>query len=134
MKLYLLNEAGAGHFALDAAGLIPGIGEFADLTNAMWYIKEKKYVSAVLSLISMLPGAGDLAAKGLKYMSKGSKPATKFVAKYGDNVKQAWDKFRVIANKNGKIHTILKPHINELDRAVNELIKSSQKPANQDVS
>ena len=66
-----------GHLALDVAGLIPGIGEPADLLNAAWYAKEGDYTNAALSAASAIPFAGYAAT------------ATKFGLKATDAVKTA---------------------------------------------
>lgn len=66
------------HVALDVAGLIPGIGEAADLTNALLYAKQGEYLQAALSAISMIPGVGDAIGKGGKlgiYIGKAGKIA-----------------------------------------------------------
>ena len=54
------------HVLLDVVGLIPGLGEPADVTNALLYAKENKFLSAALSLISIIPGIGDIVGKGGK--------------------------------------------------------------------
>jgi|TARA_R110000787_G_scaffold190021_1_gene301552 hypothetical protein len=78
---------GVGHLALDVVGLIPGVGEIADATNAAWYAgeaalesdpeeKKSKYLMAALSLISVIPILGDAIGKGGKlsaYIAKGAK-------------------------------------------------------------
>jgi hypothetical protein len=56
----------AGHLVLDIAGLVPVIGEAADVANAIWYAGEGKYLEAGLSLLSVIPGVGDLLGKGGK--------------------------------------------------------------------
>lgn len=56
----------AGHLFLDLAGVIPGVGESADAVNALWYAKDGDYLSAVLSLISMIPVVGDAIGKSGK--------------------------------------------------------------------
>lgn len=73
-----LSASGVGHFLLDIGGLIPGIGETADLANAALYAKEGEYLMAALSAISMIPGVGDVIGKGGKMamaMGKGGKVA-----------------------------------------------------------
>lgn len=55
-----------GHGALDVIGIIPGLGEAADLTNAAWYAAEGNYLDAGLSVISMVPVVGDIIGKGGK--------------------------------------------------------------------
>ncbi|MEV6630256.1 DNRLRE domain-containing protein [Actinoplanes sp. NPDC051470] len=62
-----------GHAALDVAGLVPGVGEVADLANAAWYAAEGDYGNAALSAASAVPFAGYAASavKGAKYAAKG---------------------------------------------------------------
>jgi hypothetical protein len=88
--------AGVGHLALDVVGLIPGVGEIADATNAAWYAgeaaresdpeeKKSKYLMAALSLVSVIPVVGDAVGKGGKlavYIAKGAK-ALKGTGKVG---------------------------------------------------
>ena len=73
-----LSASGVGHFLLDIGGLIPGVGEAADLANAAWYAKQGEYLMAALSAISMIPGVGDVIGKGSKValsLGKGGKVA-----------------------------------------------------------
>ncbi|MDP9794715.1 RHS repeat-associated protein [Catenuloplanes nepalensis] len=62
-----------GHAALDVVGLVPGVGEVADLANAAWYAAEGDYANAALSAASAVPFAGYAASavKGAKYVAKG---------------------------------------------------------------
>lgn len=60
-----------GHAALDIAGLVPVIGEAADLANAAWYAAEGDYVNAGLSAASAVPFAG-YAATAAKVVKRGS--------------------------------------------------------------
>lgn len=46
------------HTKFDIMGFVPFIGEVFDLTNAIWYIGEKKYKAATISLLAMLPFVG----------------------------------------------------------------------------
>ncbi|HED66643.1 MAG TPA: hypothetical protein ENJ09_13935 [Planctomycetes bacterium] len=68
------EEEGGGwlswvHVALDAAGLVPGVGNIADLVNGGIYLVEGDYGNAALSGLAAVPiigqevGAGRLAAK-----------------------------------------------------------------------
>ncbi|RSS73349.1 putative adhesin [Streptomyces sp. WAC06614] len=65
-----------GHTALDVAGMIPVIGEAADLVNGVWYAAQGDWKNAAMSFASMIPVAGSaiagtrLAAKTVKYASK----------------------------------------------------------------
>ncbi|WP_109507300.1 SpvB/TcaC N-terminal domain-containing protein [Nocardioides speluncae] len=47
-----------GHTVLDVVGLVPVVGEVADLANAGWYAAEGNYVDAGLSAASAIPVAG----------------------------------------------------------------------------
>ncbi|MFB7516554.1 SpvB/TcaC N-terminal domain-containing protein [Streptomyces sp. NPDC056144] len=58
-----------GHTALDVAGMVPVVGEAADLANAGWYAAEGDALNAGLSLASAVPGAG-YAANVAKYGNK----------------------------------------------------------------
>ncbi|MCR3721190.1 MULTISPECIES: putative T7SS-secreted protein [Prauserella salsuginis group] len=53
-----------GHGALDLAGLIPGIGELADGTNAAWYAGQGRYTEAAISGAAAVPFAGWAATAG----------------------------------------------------------------------
>lgn len=52
----LLNTL--GHTALDVVGLVPIVGEAADVANAAWYGVEGDYLAAGLSLAAAIPIAG----------------------------------------------------------------------------
>ncbi|MFJ7416102.1 SpvB/TcaC N-terminal domain-containing protein [Streptomyces sp. NPDC098077] len=58
-----------GHTTLDVVGMVPVVGEPADLANAGWYATEGDYVNAGLSAASAIPGAG-YAANAAKYGNK----------------------------------------------------------------
>lgn len=60
--------------ALDVAGFIPGVGAFADLTNAAISACRGDWVGAGMSLVAAVPGIGDAAA-GAKMAHKGVKMA-----------------------------------------------------------
>ncbi len=59
---------------LDVAGLIPGIGEFADLGSGLISLGRGDYVGAVLSAGAMIPIAGEAAGVG-KLARKGEAAA-----------------------------------------------------------
>ncbi|WP_149824173.1 RHS repeat-associated core domain-containing protein [Streptomyces tailanensis] len=67
--LFGLSWSDIGHAALDVVGLIPVVGEVADLANCGWYAAEGEYVDAALSCASAIPfaGYGATAAKAAKY-------------------------------------------------------------------
>jgi hypothetical protein len=87
-----INLEDIGHLALDIAGLIPGIGEAADLTNALWYSKKGQYLMAGFSIVSMIPGIGDLfgkGGKGLALLAKGGGKLGPKAAKHLSTVAKA---------------------------------------------
>jgi hypothetical protein len=57
------------HTALDGLGLVPGIGEVADLTNGLFYTLQGDYTNGSLSVASAVPFAGWVAT-GTKYAKK----------------------------------------------------------------
>lgn len=61
-----------GHLALDVGGLVPVIGEAADLANAAWLASKGRYLDAGLSLVSMVPIVGDAIGKGGKLVKSGA--------------------------------------------------------------
>lgn len=63
-----------GHGILDVAGLVPVVGEAADLANAAWYTAEGDYTMAALSAATAIPFAG-WAATGAKGAIKGVRAA-----------------------------------------------------------
>ena len=72
-----------GHFILDGAGFIPGLGVFPDVINTAWYGieglsgKEGAWGNAALSGMAIVPLFGDAAAgvgKGGKYIQKLKNP------------------------------------------------------------
>jgi len=80
IKLELQEDTSAMNIVLDVAGLIPGVGEVADLANAVDYARKGDYLFSALSLISVIPTIGDLVGKGGKValaLSKLGKGGTK---------------------------------------------------------
>lgn len=120
MKLSTISEdmREVGHASLDAAGLIPGIGEIADLTNALWYAEEGRYVPAALSLISVIPAVGDAIGKGVKYSVKTGK-LPRSVHKHSDKVSKYWPRIRKYISKSRE----WKPHLLELENVINDIIE-----------
>jgi RHS repeat-associated protein len=55
------------HAVLDALGMVPGLGIIFDATNGAWYYVEGDSVSGTISVVSAIPGVGDIvgAAKVL---------------------------------------------------------------------
>lgn len=134
--------ATAGHVVLDLAGLIPGIGEFADATNALWYAKEGDYLSAALSLISLIPVAGDAIGKSGKVamwvakLGKGGKVATD-IGKQAAKAAQWISKNRVIVRKvfdEAGANEKLAQYIGGMESAVDDFVgkysdQGQQQPA-----
>ncbi|MEU1893675.1 DNRLRE domain-containing protein [Streptomyces pristinaespiralis] len=71
--LFGLSLSDIGHAALDVVGLIPVVGEVADVANGIWYAAEGNYVDAALSMSSAIPlvGYGASAVKAGRYAKKG---------------------------------------------------------------
>lgn len=64
-----------GHTVLDVAGMVPVLGEAADLANAGWYAAEGDYQNAALSMAAVIPFAGG-AATAAKWGSRAVDTAT----------------------------------------------------------
>ena len=107
------------HVALDVAGLIPGIGEAADLTNALLYAKQGEYLQAALSAISMIPGVGDAIGKGGKlgiYIGKAGEIAN-LMRKHIGKIKEVLAKLKdtpVLGGFVDKMEAAVKKFINDL--------------------
>nr|WP_232789022.1 DNRLRE domain-containing protein [Streptomyces odonnellii] len=71
--LFGLSLSDVGHAALDVVGLVPVVGEVADVANGIWYAAEGNYVDAALSMSSAIPlvGYGASAVKAGRYAKKG---------------------------------------------------------------
>lgn len=76
----LLNES-ALNTVLDIIGLVPGVGEVADLANTALYLKKvsngenakMNTLLAALSLVSVFPAVGDVIGKGGKVLIAAAK-------------------------------------------------------------
>jgi hypothetical protein len=66
------NIKEAIHIGLDVAGQVPGIGEFADGANALFYLGEGDLMNAGISAASMIPIVG-AAASGTRLGYKAAK-------------------------------------------------------------
>jgi RHS repeat-associated protein len=86
--LFGLSLSDIGHAALDVVGLIPVVGEVADVANGIWYAAEGNYVDAALSFSSAIPLAGyaATAAKGVRYGMRGAEALNRV-----DNAAEAVD-------------------------------------------
>lgn len=102
-RVLLKEETAAYNIALDFAGLIPGLGEFADAANALDYARKGDYVMSSLSIISMIPEIGDFVGKGGKialWVEKTFPKAFQVAAKYGPEISDAIKELRVLIQKN----------------------------------
>lgn len=131
--------ADAAHITLDLVGLIPGIGEVADATNALWYAKKGQYLEAAFSLISLIPVAGDAIGKSGKVAmwlgklaSTGGK-AAKAVDKTKDVGKQAVKAAEWIKKNKTMIKPVfekagadekLKKYMAEIEKAVDNFVEN----------
>ena len=75
------SVSGAVHTGLDVAGMIPVVGNAADLVNAGIYAAEGDVINAGVSLAGALPGGQ--AATGARLAMKGGKEVVEQVAKKG---------------------------------------------------
>lgn len=123
MKLKTISEISTttGHIALDIVGAMP-MAEVADLTNALWYAKERDYISACLSLLSTIPAVGDVLGKGTKYLGKSSPTIQRILVQNGPTVAKYWPK---IKTKITKIND-WKPFIKELDNVISNVLQSKK--------
>ncbi len=120
------EESGWGGFldgvqlALDVVGLIPGLGEIADLANAGISLARGDYAGAALSLAACIPFAG-WAATGAKLGAKAHKAlkGTKAGQKVLEVADSAADVVKTVANAVestvGKVWTAARKTLDEMD-------------------
>ncbi|RED20887.1 hypothetical protein DES34_1291, partial [Brevibacillus brevis] len=120
------EESGWGGFldgvqlALDVVGLIPGLGEVADLANAGISLARGDYAGAALSLAACIPFAG-WAATGAKLGAKAHKAlkGTKAGQKVLEVADSAADVVKNVANAVestvGKVWTAARKTLDEMD-------------------
>ena len=89
---------------LDIVGLVPGIGEAADGLNAAISLARGNPIEAVLSGISMVPGAGDVVGKSGKVLLKMLDPVMPMIKK-GDDIAKIAEK--IGPDKMEKLEPIL---------------------------
>ena len=109
------------HIGLDVLGLIPGVGEAADLTNAALYARKGEHLMAALSVISMIPAIGDAIGKGGKigaYLSKfGAKGGGKASAALSKLFSQNMPKITK-ALGSLKSNKLVGPYVDDMAKAV----------------
>ena len=116
-----LSKEDVGHIALDVVGLIPFVGEPADVANAIWYAVKGNYLMAALSLISVIPTIGDAVGKGskaalyLQKAAKAGKSAQKLIKKNKTDIDKLFDKM----SENEKVA----PHIGGMRKALDSFVK-----------
>jgi hypothetical protein len=54
-----MSLSDVGHLILDGAGMVPVVGEIADVANGLWYAAEGNTVDAALAMGSAIPFAGN---------------------------------------------------------------------------
>jgi RHS repeat-associated protein len=81
-----ISLSDVGHAALDVAGMVPVIGEVADVANGVWYAAEGNYADAALSMAAAIPGAGN-AVTAAKWAKNGAKAV--YAVKSGKNAPTA---------------------------------------------
>lgn len=85
-------------------GIMSGTAIAADLANSLWYAKEGRYLLASFSLISIIPGVGDVIGKGGKgiYLYAKLAKTAKRAGPAGRQVAKGMIKGRKIIVKGGK--------------------------------
>tara|TARA_B100000886_G_scaffold149159_1_gene101428 strand:+ start:1064 stop:1912 length:849 start_codon:yes stop_codon:yes gene_type:complete len=113
------------HIGLDVLGLIPGIGEAADLTNAALYARKGEHLMAALSVISMIPAVGDAIGKGGKigvYLSKfGAKGGTKAGTYLGKLLSKQMPKITKTLNSL-KSNKLIGKYVDDMAKAVTKYV------------
>ena len=147
-NLLLKEETEFKNIMLDIAGLIPGVGEVADLANAVDYAKKGDYLFSGLSLISMIPEVGDVIGKGGKisiWVTKAFPKGAKFFVKHAPKVAKAkkaikaskpvideiLEKLEEAETDNKKIKTIQK-HLPKIREALKAFAGSTSEKLNKD--
>ena len=97
------EETSAYNIILDLAGIVPGLGEFADAANALDYARKGDYTMSALSVVSMIPEIGDIVGKGGKislWVSKTFPRSFSMIEKYGPDIASAIRELRLMIKKN----------------------------------
>jgi hypothetical protein len=101
-------DEGLLNIALDLVGLIPGLGEPADIGNAILYAEEGEWLYAGLSLISIIPAIGDVVGKPGKmvaWLSKKFPDFASFAVKHGPDLIKTGE---IIRDNKDRIEKIFK--------------------------
>lgn len=129
-----IKNAGVGHFILDVVGLIPGVGEVADMTNALIYLDEGEYLMAGLSLISVIPEIGDFIGKGtklalwLKNLGKVGEFLSKFgggIVKIASLIKKYMPKIKIVLDVARKNKTI-NEYFEKINKAIEDFVEMAE--------
>lgn len=106
-------DEGAVNVVLDLIGLVPGVGEVADLANTVLYLKsasngenpKTNVLMAALSLVSVFPAIGDVVGKGGKIAVTLAKSGK--LGKVGAKAAPAMAKIQqTLAKNSGKINEL----------------------------
>lgn len=81
----LLNEDALEN-VLMVAGFVPFVGEIADIALILLYLSRKEYLYAGLMLIALIPFVGDVVAKPIIKLLKGSGTAGKVALRSSDDM------------------------------------------------
>ncbi len=123
-ELNLISEYTIKNFALDLAGLVPGIGEPADIINGIDLAKQGDYIGSALSFVSMIPVKGDLVGKGGKLAMLAGKAQMKAVAfALAKIMPHARKFFKVIITKFGNKFPALKKLMPKLEDTLENFVK-----------
>ena len=96
------------HIALDIAGLVPVLGEVADITNGVIYTLEGDGINAAFSFAAVIPIAGWFAT-GAKYATRtiigasGRKITLKYIVNSAGEI---------AFGRRGQLRTVIKPPAN----------------------
>lgn len=121
------------HLSLDAFGLIPVVGEVADLTNGVLYTIEGDGLNATLSYASTIPIAGWVSS-GTKFGIKIAETATgttKFIWKVSNGVIEFGNRGQLRKVLNLAVgNPLVAHHIIPWAKSTNEVIQKAAKSAN----
>ena len=123
----ILNEIEIGkflkqelpHLVLDIAGLVPGIGEAADLANAALYISKGEYLMAGFSVVSMIPAIGDFVGKGGKVLVKYGDDAGELTLKLGKAIREKLPEITKLFDKL-RDNRLVGEYVDDMLKAVKE--------------